>query len=139
MSLTGATILGDDPRILLDRLADYVRPYPAKTLARLLGCTPKTAEHFRAGTSWPNARHWRLIVQAFGRDALDAIFAPDIDAVAARLASEERALERQLHELRARRQAAQGPVAGHPQRRAADDPGEPLGPENLQLPFEETR
>jgi hypothetical protein len=125
--------MGNDPHILLDRLSDYVRPYPAKTLARLLGCTPKTAEHFRDGTSWPNARHWRLIVQAFGRDALDAVFGPDIDATVARLAREEQDLVGKLHDLRARRAAAQGPVSGHPQRRATDDPDEPLGPENLDL------
>jgi len=33
MSLIGATSMGNDPHILLDRLSDYVRPYPAKTLA----------------------------------------------------------------------------------------------------------
>lgn len=122
---------------LRDLLGDFLRrrTTSAKDLARQIDCDPRSADGYRAGRYFPQARHLRLIVRAYGSDVLSALFDPDIDAVAARLASEERALERQLHDIRARRAAAQGPLAGHPQRRAADDPDEPLGPENLQLPF----
>ena len=122
-------------------LGDFLRrrTTSAKDLARLIDCDPRTADGFRAGRHWPQAKHWRMIVRQYRRDVIDAVFGPDIDETGARLALEKRALERQLHELNARLQADAEPVHGHPQRRAADDPGEPLGPENLQLPFEETR
>lgn len=122
-------------------LGDFLRrrTTSAKDLARLIDCDPRTADGFRAGRHWPQAKHWRMIVRQYRRDVIDAVFGPDIDETGARLALEKRALERQLHELNARLQADAEPVHGHPQRRAADAPGEPLGPENLQLPFEETR
>lgn len=123
---------------LSDLLGDFLRrrTNSAKDLARLIDCDPRSADGYRAGRYFPQARHLRLIVRAFGRDVLSALFDPDIDAVSARLASEERALERQLHDLRARRQAALGPLASPAQRRAADQADEPLGPPNLQLPFD---
>lgn len=126
---------------LRDLLGDFLRrrTNSAKDLARLIDCDPRSADGYRAGRYFPQARHLRLIVRAYGRDVLAALFDPDIDAEDARMASEERALERQLHELRARRQAVESPLARHPQRRDADDPDEPLGPPNLQLPFEEPR
>ena len=97
-----------DPNILLRRLADFVRPYPAKRLAAWFGCTEKTAEHFRQGTSWPNARHWVLIVRHFGHDILDSLYGPEIDTTLARLRREERQLREKLHEIEARRIAALG-------------------------------
>jgi hypothetical protein len=108
MAYDGALFVDDDPRILLRRLSDYVEPYPAKKLARWIGCTEKTADAFRRGESWPNARHWRLIVQHFGRDILAAVFEPEIDETLARLRREERELREKLHELQARRLAATG-------------------------------
>ena len=120
MAWAGMTIMGTDPHILLRRFADYVEPYPAKRLARWIGCTEKTAEHFRAGTSWPNARHWRLIVQHFGRDILAAVFEPEIDETLARLRREERELREKLHEIEARRRAALGGLAELEERRRSD-------------------
>lgn len=116
-------------------LGDFLRrrTTSAKDLARLIDCDPRTADGFRAGRHWPQAKHWKLIVRQWGRDALEAVFAQDIDAEYARLAREEQDLLGKLHDLRARRQAAQGPLDGQPKRRAADDPYEPLGPENLDL------
>jgi len=108
MAFDGTLFMGDDPKILLTRLADYVEPYPAKKLARWIGCTEKTAAHFKAGTAWPNARHWRLIVQHFGRDVLAAVFEPEIDETLARLRREERELREKLHEIEARRRKALG-------------------------------
>jgi len=116
MAYDGTLFMGDDPKILLKRLADYVEPYPAKKLARWIGCTEKTADHFRKGTSWPNARHWRLIVQHFGRDVLAAVFEPEIDETLARLRREERELREKLHEIEARRRKAACDLAGDEER-----------------------
>lgn len=111
-----------DPNILLRRLADFVRPYPAKRLADWFGCTEKTAEHFRQGTSWPNARHWVLIVRHFGNDILDSLYGPEINDTLARLRREERQLREKLHEIETRRIAAAGGVVVPLERRApADD------------------
>src|SRR5687768_11874516 len=98
MAYDGTLFMDDDPKILLRRLSGYVEPYPAKKLARWIGCTEKTADAFRRGESWPNARHWRLIVQHFGRDVLAAVFEPEIDETLARLRREERELREKLHE-----------------------------------------
>lgn len=125
--------MDDGDHILLRRLADYVRPYPEKVLARAIGCDVRTAKHFRGGTSWPTARHWRLIVRAFGRDVLDAVFTPEIDEALARLSREEAELRGKLHEIQARRQAAVGGVAGPQERSFAPVDSIPDGPLNLDL------
>lgn len=117
MAWDGATFMDENPNILLRRLADFVEPYPTKKLARWIGCSEKTADHFKRGTSWPNARHWRLIVQHFGRDILSAVFEPDIDETLARLRREERELRERLHEIETRRLAALGGLAGLAERR----------------------
>ena len=117
MAWDGATFMDENPNILLQRLADFVEPYPAKKLARWIGCSEKTADHFKRGTSWPNARHWRLIVQHFGRDILSAVFEPDIDETLARLRREERELRERLHEIETRRLAALGGLVGGEERR----------------------
>lgn len=109
----------EDDHVLLRRFAEYVRPYPEKVLARTIGCTERTAKHFRNGTSWPTARHWRLIVQAFGRDVLAAVFEPEITNTVARLEREARQLENRLAEIHARRVAASGGVVGLSERRDA--------------------
>lgn len=119
MAYDGELFLRDDPTILLKRLAAYVEPYPAKKLSRWFGCTESTAENFKRGTGWPNARHWRLIVRHFGRDVLAAVFEPEIDETLARLRREERELREKLHELEARRIKALGGLAGAEERRAA--------------------
>lgn len=111
MPATGQLFMATDERILLQRLSEYVQPYPAKKLARWIGCTEKTAENFRRGVGWPNARHWRLIVQHFGRDVLAAVFEPEIDETLARLRREERELREKLHEIEARRRKALGDLA----------------------------
>jgi hypothetical protein len=109
--------MDDDDQILLRRFSEYVRPYPEKVLARTIGCTERTAKHFRNGTSWPTARHWRLIVQAFGRDVLSAVFDPEIDDTLARLNREQAQLEARLDEIRARRRKAAGDLEGVSERR----------------------
>lgn len=119
MAYDGTLFMDDDPRILLKRLADYVEPYPAKKLSRWIGCTEKTADAFRRGESWPNARHWRLIVQHFGRDILAAVFEPEIDETLARLRREERELREKLHEIEARRIKALGDLDSAEERRRA--------------------
>lgn len=120
MAYDGALFVDDDPRILLRRLAKYVGPYPAKNLSRWIGCTEKTADAFRRGESWPNARHWQLIVRHFGRDILEAIFEPEIDETLARLRREERELREKLHDIEARRLKALGYLVGPEERRSAD-------------------
>lgn len=132
MAYDGTVFMGDNPKILLDRLADYLRPYPTKKLAAWFDCEEKTAEHFRQGTSWPNARHWRLIVRQFGRDILAAVFEPEIDETLARLRREERELREKLHEIEARRRAALGDLAEFEERRHAPA-DRALGHDNLDL------
>jgi hypothetical protein len=116
MAYDGALILDSDPQILLERFADYVKPYPAKKLSNWIGCTEKTAEHFRHGVSWPNARHWKLIVRHFGRDILAAVFEPEIDETLARLRREERDLREKLHEIEALRRKALGDLDSYEER-----------------------
>jgi len=119
MAYDGTLFMDDDPRILLQRQARYLEPYPAKKLARWIGCTEKTADAFRRGESWPNARHWRMIVRHFGRDVLSAIFDPEIDETLARLRREERELREKLHEIEARRIKATGGLDRPEERRHA--------------------
>lgn len=119
-----------DPHILLTRFAEYVRPYPAKVLARTLDCSERTAENWRRGTSWPTARHWRLIIQAFGRDVLAAVFEPEINDTLARLNREQAQLEARLDEIKARRRSAIGLEDSPSERRDAPLDRDPL---NLDL------
>jgi hypothetical protein len=132
MAYDAELFLEDDPQILLGRFADYVRRYPAKKLARLIGCTEKTASNFREGVSWPNARHWRLIVRHFGRDILAAVFEPEIDETLARLRREERELREKLHEIESRRRQALGGLAGFEERR---EPASDRSALDRDLPF----
>lgn len=113
------TIQRNDPLILSERLAEYFRPYPAKVLARTIDCTESTAENFRLARTWPSARHWKLIVQAFGRDVLAAVFDPEINDTLARLNREQRQLEERLDEIRARARKAAGDMEGLSERRDA--------------------
>ncbi len=108
MAYDGTLFMDGDDQILLRRFAEYVQPYPEKVLARTIHCTERTAKHFRNGTSWPTARHWRLIVQAFGRDVIAAVFEPEINDVLARLHREQAQLEERLDEIRRRRRQAAG-------------------------------
>jgi len=98
------------------------RTQSAKHLARILDCEPRTAEGYRAGMHWPQAKHWQLIARQWGRDALDCVFGSEIDDTNNKLAREERELERRLHEVRARRAQAVGPVESNADRRDAPDP-----------------
>lgn len=127
MSLAGSTYMDGDDQILLRRFADYVRPYPEKVLARTIGCTERTAKHFRNATSWPTARHWRLIVRAFGRDVLAAVFEPEISDTLARLNREAAQLEERLDEIRRRRRQAVGDLVELEERRFAGVDRSPLG------------
>jgi hypothetical protein len=112
----------DDRRTLQTRLSAFVAERAtAKQLARLIGCDVRTAEGIRKGY-WPQARHFSGIVRAFGRDVIDAVFAPEIDSVEARLEQEERQARQVYLAARARRQAVL---------RAPDVDPDPL------LPFEE--
>lgn len=117
MAYDGAIFVDADDQILLRRFAEYVRPYPEKVLARTIGCTERTAKHFRNGTSWPTARHWKLIVKAFGRDVLACVFEPEINDTLARLTREQRQLEERLDEIRRRRRQAVGGLEGYEERR----------------------
>lgn len=131
MTWTGDLFMGldshasHDPR---ERLSRYLaRKFPArdgfaaKRLSSAIGCTPKAAENL-LNNHWPNARHLQRIVQIFGRDVLDAVFGPDIDETVARLKREERQLEEQLAEKRARRIQAEGAALGPHERLEAPAP-----------------
>jgi hypothetical protein len=87
-----------DPRILLGTFLQR-RTSSAKDLARQIGCDPRSAESYRAGRYWPQAKHWPAIVAAFGRDVTEAVFHPE--AAAERLEREVKELERQAEERRA--------------------------------------
>lgn len=99
MAYGDALIMDSDRQILQERLSRFVRPYPAKVLARKVGCTERTAQHFRMGTAWPNARHWFNIWVEFGEDALEAVFMP------------ERVEQRLKREAEAREQARRARIA----------------------------
>ena len=133
MTLAGDHFMDDDDQILLRRWADYVRPYSEKVLAQTIRCDVRTAKHYRNGTAWPTARHWRLIVQAFGRDVLAAVFEPEINDTLARLRREERQLEERLDEIRRRRRSAAGDLVEREERRFEGVDRASVGPENLQL------
>lgn len=97
--------LRDDPRSLQTRLASFVAGRATtKQLARLLDSDVRTAENIRRG-HWPQAKHFAAIVRAFGRDVIDAVFNPEIEAVEARLEAEERHARQVYLAARAARQA----------------------------------
>lgn len=97
MALTEMHFMREDPRLLSERLAAFVRPVPAKVLAERIGCDVRTAENIRRG-AWPIARHWLGLVAAFGRDVTDAVFHPD--AARSRLEQEVADLEARLAQRR---------------------------------------
>ena len=105
-------------RDLRELLGDYLsrRSVSAKDLARMIRCDPRTAEGFRAGRYWPQAKHWLGIVAAFGADVTEAVFHPEI--AAERLEREIRELEEQL----AARKAAHRQAAREAQRSAPRRP-----------------
>lgn len=98
-------------RDLRQMLGAYLRARSpnAKELARQIGCDPRTAEGFRAGRYWPQAKHWIGIVHAFGKDVTESVFHPD--AATLRLAQELRELEDALAKKRADLRQAEGAVA----------------------------
>lgn len=103
--------VSSEPRTRLARFLQKRYPardgYSVKRLSSTLKCTPKTAENILAG-HWPSSRHWQRIAACFGRDVLDAVFGPDIDATVARLKQEAAELEQQLATKRALRLQAEG-------------------------------
>lgn len=133
MSLAGTSFMAGDDQILQLRLAEYFRPYPEKVLARTINCTERTAKHFRNGTSWPTARHWKLIVKAFGRDVISCVFMPEIDDTLARLEREARQLEERLHEVRKRARQASGPLSLDEERRFEAVDRAPIDPATADL------
>lgn len=113
MTWAGETFMDFDDHTLQQRLVRLLRSKEryrrdgAKNLAADIGCHERTAKNILGG-HWPAARHLRRIVQQFGEDAWAALFAPDIDATAARLEAEVRHLERQLEERKAALRQAKG-------------------------------
>jgi len=107
-----------DPRTLL---GDFMRrsSRSAKELARQIGCDPRSAEGYRAGRYWPQAKHWPGIIAAFGADVTEAVFHPE--RAAARLEREVRTLELQLAEKRAALGHVQGSGLGVATARPADE------------------
>lgn len=127
MTYYGAQSMDVEDHILSDRLSEFLRAqYPSereKRLARDIGCDPRTAKNL-LNRHWPSARHLRAIVQRFGRDVIDAVFAVEIDPIDARLAQEERALAEKLALVTARRRQVTGGREGSPGRVA---PPEAMG------------
>ena len=114
MTQTADLFMGLEHHDLRARLSDFLGArYPrdrAKRLARDIDSDPRTAENILNG-HWPSAKHWQGIVRTFGRDVLEAVFAPDINPVAARLEAEVRDLEEQLEQARAKARQVGGVVA----------------------------
>lgn len=102
-----------DPRKMLGEFVRS-RTSSAKDLARQIGCDPRSAEGYRAGRYWPQAKHWAGLVAAFGRDVTEAVFHPE--QAAARLEKEVADLERQLSERRAALLVASGALSFAPSR-----------------------
>lgn len=94
------------------------RSRSAKELARQIGCDPRSAEGYRAGRYWPQAKHWPGIIAAFGADVTEAVFHPE--RAAARLEQEVRTLELQLAEKRAALGNVQGARPGVASARPTD-------------------
>jgi hypothetical protein len=101
--------LGDHD--LSKRLTRFLeQQYPSEKASRLacdIDCDVRTAKNI-LDRHWPSARHMRAIIRRFGRDVIDAVFMPEIEPVAARLAREERELEEALERKRAHRRQVEG-------------------------------
>jgi len=100
---------GERPRERLSRFlrSRYSGAHAVKALAADMRATPKAAENALLG-HWPGDLHFAAIVRRFGRDVLDAVFAPEIEPVLAKLQEEERTLEEALAQARARRRQIEG-------------------------------
>lgn len=126
MTMTGEHCMAREDQDLQNRLTLFLRRrYPsdgAKRLAAAIGCDPRSAKNY-LNAHWPNARALAAIVRVFGRDVLEAVFAPEIEPALARLTEEERRLEEQIAAVRARRRQMQGGGEGAPGGVAADDAG----------------
>lgn len=108
-----------------ERLARYLRSqyrrdHQIKRLAEDISSTPKAAENILKG-HWPGDLHFAAIVRRFGADVLEAVFAPEIEPVLARLSQEERELEERLELVRAHRRQAAGRREGDLEPRAATE------------------
>ena len=89
----------------------YRRDHRIKRLAEDLQATPKAAENILKG-HWPSDLHMAAIVRRFGNDVWQAVFAPEIEPVLARLSQEERELEEALERVRAHRRQVGGDRQG---------------------------
>jgi hypothetical protein len=108
---------------LKDELKKKYPAHTAKQVARVTGAELRTARSWVEEAKVPQEHHLRAIVRELGRDALLALFQPEIE-------THEQKLEREIHELReeiARREArieksrAQAPLEMAP----AQAPGSP--------------
>jgi hypothetical protein len=119
--LSAVDILGAaaGPTAVGERLATWLRPYPAKQLARMLSVKPRTARSWRTG-SLPQTQHLTAMVERWGIEFLEYLFAPvlaDAQPIEDRL---ER-LERELGAIRreivdAKASVPAGPAAHLPSR-----------------------
>ena len=137
MTWADQIFMGLDTHEPRDRLAafltrQYRGEHKTKRLASDLRCTPKAAENIMRG-HWPNSRHMAAIVRRFGRDVVEAMFAPEIDDTVARLEAEVRQLEDQLEQKRALARQAAGRVA-RPARRSATHTRAAVEPERHRAP-----
>jgi hypothetical protein len=111
---------------LRKRLGRFLeQQYPGDRACRLsrdIDCDPRTAQNI-LNCHWPNARHMRAIVRRFGRDLIEAVFAPEIEPTLARLTIEEREAEERLEQIRARRRQAAGCAEGRSFAVAANEDG----------------
>jgi len=73
---------GDDAEAAVaavrERIQGVCRLYDAKTLARMCGVAPKTAESWREGRATPQPDGMARLAGALGREVLDVIYGPVI-------------------------------------------------------------
>lgn len=109
-----------DPQDRLQRMLEAGYRGRPSALAQDLGVPKKTAENLLAG-HWPGPTTFAAIVRRFGADAWQALFAPELDPIRARLIQEEREAEERLADLRKQRRQVEGGLSGPSDRLVAPE------------------
>ena len=96
MSVNAINLLGPNP--VGERLALWIRNYPAKELAQMFGVEERTARGWRDG-NFPQSKHMTAMVERWGIDFLEDIYSP----ILAKETTAEQHLERIEHHIKALR------------------------------------
>lgn len=101
----------DNPGLVAARLAEWLRPYPAKALARQFGCEERTAVAWKAG-NLPQMRALIAMAEAWGVGFLEYVFAPVLEESDLALDRRPERIEREAAALRHDVQTNRGAAAG---------------------------